>query len=465
MMKKLLAAGAVALALLATPAAAQFADQMTYAGTGAGSANAQTITINNATTYADLLGVVIKYVPGATNNGDATLQVSGNAGALSGSAPHFRKPNGAGVTALTGGELVTGQPTLIMYDGTYFNLMAPVVLPVGIASISNSALLFSVPPNLQINGSVGSNQLTIAVQGNNGVNASATNPIPISFRDTTIANGDPVIVSLQASQSFTINSGNTMGCVSGQMCRLWIWEINNAGTLGLCAYNALSGTTVIDLNDANVQTSASGTNGGNSAQTLYCNISAVSAKAVRRIGYIDIQEATAGTWSAGPTYVQLFGPGIRKPGELIQAIYVSTTSVQTSSGASFPTATGFVQSITPTSAANPIRSTASLQANTGAEGGVQMQIYRAPGGSGSFACTTAVGQKNAIGISASGALTGAATMQGVDLPNVVTQVTYGICDGYITSAGSITTGMMEIDEIMGALDPANDNGLPLSMVG
>src|SRR4051812_6015238 len=80
-----------------SPARAQFADQGTYAGTGAGSANAQTLTLANASSYNDLLGVIIKYIPGTSNTSAATLTINGF-----GSSPAFRKPTSAGPVALTG---------------------------------------------------------------------------------------------------------------------------------------------------------------------------------------------------------------------------------------------------------------------------------------------------------------------------------------------------------------------------
>ena len=71
------------------------------------------------------------------------------------------------------------------------------------------------------------------------------------------------------------------------------------------------------------------------AQTLYCNIASVAAKAVRRLGYVDVVETTAGTWAAIPTIIQLFGPGIHKPGETVQGPIGSTGS---SSASIVPTA-------------------------------------------------------------------------------------------------------------------------------
>ena len=143
---------------------------------------------------------------------------------------------------------------------------------------------FALPTNIQINTSVGSSALTITVKGA-AASYSASNTGLFAFRDSTLASGAPVIVGQQSNLTFTIGSTDTMGCVNSQMCRLRIYAINNAGTIGLCAYNSLNGSTltIVGLSESNVQSSASGTSGGSSAQTLYCSISSVSSKSIREL--------------------------------------------------------------------------------------------------------------------------------------------------------------------------------------
>jgi hypothetical protein len=56
---------------------------------------------------------------------------------------------------------------------------------------------------------------------------------------------------------------------------------------------------------------------------------AVSSKALRILGYLEYTLATAGTWVTAPTKVQLYGPGVRKPGERIQSRYTQVSAVAT----------------------------------------------------------------------------------------------------------------------------------------
>ena len=425
-------AGLLALAFVAVPPSrAQFASQgQVVTGTG-GSANAQTGTVVNAASYADLVNVVLIYVPAAANTGDATLNLNGF-GAI-----HFKKGNGSGTTLLVGGELAVGQPMLIEYDGTNFQALGPVSLPIGAGLLSPSAFSFGSVPNFQLNASVGSNQLTISVVANSGSAATAANPINVAFRDTTIANGDPVLEQITGAISFTIASSSTMGCQNGIMCRLWVFLINNAGTVDICAYNANSaGTSIVALAESILQTSASGTTGGSSAQTLYCAESAVAAKAVRYVGYIDISEATAGTWASGPTKIQLFGPGIRKPGDIVQ---IKSTSAATT------------LAITPMSAANLVLVNTTGTATATAQLSVTITLNRG---------ATGILTQGYNG-SAVNDLPFALTF--LDAPAAATSQSYNLT----ASAGfSFGTTSIVLEEIMGALEePANDNGEPLSMVG
>jgi hypothetical protein len=104
------------------PAGAAFGDQATWGGTSGGSANAQTLTIANYP--APLPGVAIRFIAGYTNTGAATLAVSGY------SAISVYRTTPSGPSALIGGEIVAGQLTTVVYDGTRYQLQVNNALPV-----------------------------------------------------------------------------------------------------------------------------------------------------------------------------------------------------------------------------------------------------------------------------------------------------------------------------------------------
>lgn len=95
-------------------ASAQFVGQATYGGTSGGSANAQTITIANYT--GALAGVQLTFVPGNTNTGPTTLNVSG-LGAVA-----VQRPSSVGNVALSGSELLSGELTCVTFNGTVYQL-------------------------------------------------------------------------------------------------------------------------------------------------------------------------------------------------------------------------------------------------------------------------------------------------------------------------------------------------------
>lgn len=367
---------AAALAFCPMPALAQFLAQQTYVASSSGAANAFSITVPNITSAGDLVGVPIRVLMSASNSSASTLTVSNGASNVLSNVT-ILKPSTSGLTILIGNEIRAGQISTLIYDGTVFELQSP-ALSLATTQAQNG---YAVPTNLQFAATVGSNQLTISVlAATSGAAPNTANPVLVPFRDVTIANGDPVWLSLTSALSFTINSGNTMGCQSATMCRLWLFLANDAGTVRLCAYNARNvgagNTSVIGINEAVLQTSQAGSVGGSTTQALYCN-AAITSKAVRYAGYVDIQEGVAGTWQTGPTYVQLFGPGVQKPGEVVQRLWVTSTTSVNNSTASFVQANPIV-TISPTAAANVIvaRAGGSFTNNAGVGFGAIADIFR-----------------------------------------------------------------------------------------
>jgi len=116
----LLAAFLVA-AGIAAAVAAPFPEQGTWGGTSGGSANAQTLTIANYHVYTP--GVTLRFIAVATNTGPTTLNVSGIG------TKNVYRLTGTGPAALSGGEIVSGQISAVMYDGTQLELLTVALTP------------------------------------------------------------------------------------------------------------------------------------------------------------------------------------------------------------------------------------------------------------------------------------------------------------------------------------------------
>ncbi len=100
------------------------ADTVVYAGLTT-IAGTNTITATGpASMTAYAANQAFKLIPAATNTGAATLNLTCNSVAL-GAKSIFNR----GV-ALTGGEIISGQPVLVMYDGTRFNIIGSASTPI-----------------------------------------------------------------------------------------------------------------------------------------------------------------------------------------------------------------------------------------------------------------------------------------------------------------------------------------------
>lgn len=151
--------------------------------------------------------------------------------------------------------------------------------------------------NVGIAASVATSALTVALKTSLGVDASATTPVVLGFRNGTLTTGNFSRVSATAAVSATVPSGATLGTQDGIPANLYLYALNNAGTIELGICNGL-------LDEGALQTSTALTTGSDSAYVLY-STSARSNVAVRLLGRVSITEATAGTWATGATALAL----------------------------------------------------------------------------------------------------------------------------------------------------------------
>ena len=146
--------------------------------------------------------------------------------------------------------------------------------------------------------SVGSNQLTIALKNQAGNDPSTTAPCRVAFRSSTLATGTYSDVNATSSTSLVVSSGATLGCTSGIPCNLYVYALNNAGTIEL----AVSG--VAQLDEGVLWTSTTMSSSATAGSQIYSGTGR-SSKAIRTIGRINITEATAGTWTSNATSLTL----------------------------------------------------------------------------------------------------------------------------------------------------------------
>lgn len=312
-----------------------------------------------------------------------------------------------------------------------------------------------------------SNAQTFALKtADTGLDPSTSDPIIIFFRDANTALGDYAQVLLTGPLSVTIPASATLGTVGGQANRVWLGAFNNAGTIVLGVYNALnaSAPSIVSWNESQPQNGTAITSGSTLAQTWYA-ASGITSKALRVLGYVESTQGTAGTWVTPPTLVQLFGPGVKKPGDMVQMQFNQTSTVGTAGSPSFtPFTSGQTLSITPQASANLVKLYAAGDACIGGAIQMTMQVTRTPGG------ISGIGPQVSSTAASSSSRTTIGPFLFYDIPNSTAQQTYAFQgkspSGTISYPCSNTDGVtMILEEIMGALEPANDNGGPFRMVG
>jgi hypothetical protein len=182
--------------------------------------------------------------------------------------------------------------------------------------------------NIGIAATVAAKALTVALKGADGNNPSATNPVVIGFRNATLTTGTPSVRTITGALSVVLSSGSTLGFTAAEVGRIYVWAIDNAGTVEL----ALSRTADIFPESNLVSTTAEGGAGGADSASVIYSTTARSNVACRCIGYIEITTgAVAGEWDNAPTKIQVMGPGVNRTGNIVQTAYTSlTTSGSTS---------------------------------------------------------------------------------------------------------------------------------------
>jgi hypothetical protein len=214
--------------------------------------------------------------------------------------------------------------------------------------------------NCSIGASVASNLLTISLLDASGSTPSLSSPCRINFRSATVSSG--VVTSnytTGATSISTFATGATLGSSNATAFRFWVVAFDNAGTTVLGLINCSSPTQIFPLDESAVTSSTAISGSATAAGTFYTpNGTALTSKAFRILGYVEYGASgltTAGTYASAPSIVQLFGPGIKKPGEVVQPVFAIFGSQNSSASSSYADS-GLTASITLRSAANLVRS-------------------------------------------------------------------------------------------------------------
>ena len=277
--------------------------------------------------------------------------------------------------------------------------------------------------NCGLKASIASNNLTINLVTAAGNNPSAADSIFVPFRTAPAALTEtPQFVEVTAATSIQISAGDTLGTANGVPFRICIVLYGN-GILGAinCVLGGAAPTGVFPLDESMLVSPASTI--GNSAGVFYSAAAVPANSPFRIVGFVEyglngaqLGLATAGTYNANPTKLQLLGPGVHRPGDTIGRAYSTTNSTTAISGADV--ATALSAQITPTSVCSLIRVQAAWSNSNSTNAGA---IYGISRGSG----PTYIGSR--VGTTTSGTSIGdvtAMSAMALDAPASKSAVTY-----------------------------------------
>jgi len=153
--------------------------------------------------------------------------------------------------------------------------------------------------NVTVTATVGASALTVALKTSSGGNASAAEPAFIGFRSSTLTSGVYNRRMISGALSVVVSSGSTLGQSSGQPAAIYVYAIDNAGTVELAVSHRKF------REDELVSTTAEGGAGGADSPIIMYSATARSNVPCRLIAILTNSQTTAGTWAAVPTQIQL----------------------------------------------------------------------------------------------------------------------------------------------------------------
>jgi hypothetical protein len=312
-----------------------------------------------------------------------------------------------------------------------------------------------------INGTIleshGSNAVTYSLKTLAGNNPSATDPVFVAFRNATSGTGNYVFRQITSALSLTVSSGSTLGTINATPFRVWLVLFDDAGTIRLGAINCLNGLNIFPLGQIPLASStAEGGAGAADSAHVFFTGTAVTSKPYAILGYCSYESGltTAGSWDSSPTSIQLFGYGVKLPGDVVQKRVFTGTSQQTSTGSIADVSFSSTPTITPTSAVNLVQAHAfgSLGNPSNGNSAAFASLFRSTN-------STLIGTQGVICASNSGGVNAGVVMFAMDKPASSSSITYGVTIKRTGGSDTITwlpitnslpanTGNIILEEIM-----------------
>lgn len=305
----------------------------------------------------------------------------------------------------------------------------------------------------KLTASTGSNALTVAIKTDAGNDPSATEPVYIAFRDTTVTAGGLSLVAVTAATSLVISNGSTLGLANSEYARVHIGVINNSGTAELFAWTAqvAAGLNMVyPVEQDLVTTTAEGGAGAADSNGTYYSTTARTSKAWRYAGFVEVQIGTSGAWSNAVALVQTYLPGVPRPGEVVQRRAAFSSSAGNTSSTSF-TNTSCTLSITPKARANRLMVRGGCSQAYTAVGATNVTGYSTLRRDGTGLGAESIGIAHSSGGGGESLAGQSLDVQTLVAPQSVASTTFAVAHAVSNASSNVTTynAYINVEEIQG----------------
>lgn len=234
------------------------------------------------------------------------------------------------------GNPIAAQPSSALVSAAWQPVVDSATLAAGLAllGINPAALPALLGPAYNAGGITNAylveshtgNAATFALRTLAAAVPSSTDFGGIVTRSATATSGAYTPASIATDTTVTIPSGATMGVTPANVAfRLW-FVLFSDGQLGVIQPTRVDTNpfiTITSLANGQIVSATAMSTGADNANTFYAT-STVTSKAYSIIGYADYASglATPGAWASSPTKIQMFGPGVQTPGQIVGSRYV-----------------------------------------------------------------------------------------------------------------------------------------------
>ena len=282
------ATSATASATSAADAAAQLATKASLAGaTFTGGVNlARSSIVQHATTMN--LWALSNTIDGT----GSALVVTAIANAPQAGA--IRRYYGLANTVWTNNAMfaVDGNANFTFFTGDYIDIEAVTTSTYKVHPFKADGTSVVIKQIQLVNATVAANALTLT-----------SNATSFDFRSSALTSGTVSTRTIPAPISLVVPSTATLGTVNAVVSRLLLLAIDNAGTVELAITNLAGG---LQLDETNLISTTAISAAATSASVIYSTTARTNV-AYRVVGFIDITEATAGTWATASSQIQGIG--------------------------------------------------------------------------------------------------------------------------------------------------------------